>query len=106
MHDQPRDRLVMANNIPMPKAISTAVNGLRSILASISPLAVLRVGGGAYDLVPGSLRLMSHQLAHRFGQTRDVLPEGGQIRGEVSGSAFSVLGHGSLQHEKASDCRT
>jgi hypothetical protein len=64
---------------------------------------VLRVGGGAYDLVPGSLRLMSHQLAHRFGQTRDVLPEGGQIRGEVSGSAFSVLGHGNLQHEKASD---
>src|SRR5271166_2055661 len=44
---------------------------------------------------------MAHQLAHRFGQTRDVVPKGGKIRGEVCGSAFRVLGHGSLQHEKA-----
>src|SRR5271165_2606238 len=69
---------------------------------------VLCVGGRARDLVPGvadgfgdamgsSLRLMLHQLAHRFGETRDVLAQGSQIR---SGSAFSVLGHSNLQHER------
>ena len=41
----------------------------------------------------GSLRLMLHQCAHRFSQPRDVLPEGSQVRGEVSGSAFSALAH-------------
>ena len=39
MRDQPRDRLIMPSHIPMPKAINTAVKGLRSMLASISPLA-------------------------------------------------------------------
>lgn len=40
----------------------------------------------------GSLRLTLHQLAHCLGEMRDVLSQGGQIRGEVSGSVFSVRG--------------
>jgi hypothetical protein len=36
---------------------------------------------------------MLHQLAQRFGQMCDVLAERGQVRGEVSRSAFGMLGH-------------
>jgi hypothetical protein len=36
MHDQRRDRFIIPTEIPMPKAINTAVKGLRLILAPIS----------------------------------------------------------------------
>jgi len=72
---------------------------------------VLRVGGGTRQLVPGvpddfedtmagGPRLVSQQLAHRRGETRDVLPQGGQIRGKISGSRLNARGHGSLRDEK------
>jgi hypothetical protein len=47
--------------------------------------------------MPDSLLL--HQFAHRFGEMRDVFPQRGQIRGNVSGIALNVLGHESLLGE-------
>jgi hypothetical protein len=46
---------------------------------------------------------MFHQLAHRFGKMRDVLPQGGQIPGEIFNGAFSAFGHGNLQHGSVGD---
>ena len=39
------------------------------------------------------MRLVSRQLANRFGATRDVTSEGGEIGGEVSGCVFNVFCH-------------
>jgi hypothetical protein len=41
---------------------------------------------------------MLQHFADRFGQTRDILPDGGQIRGDV---AFAILGHGHLHKTPA-----
>ncbi len=62
----------------------------------------MRLGGRVGDAVTrlsdrfgsaeaGGLRLVSRQLANRFGETRDVTSEGGEIGGEVSGCVFNVF---------------
>ena len=62
----------------------------------------MRLGGRVGDAVTrlsdrfgsaeaGGLRLVSRQLANRFGETRDVTSEGGEIGGEVSGCGLNVF---------------
>ena len=96
----------------MPKAISTAVNGLRLMLVSISllaartwvcassaALAILFLA--SFDRISGHLCRMLHQQANRFRQVRDILAQGGKILREIRYRAFSIFGHGSLQYGTA-----
>ena len=50
-------------------------------------------------------RLMPHQIAHRFGETCDVLPQGGQISGEVRGRVLRTCGHDSLRRGRTGASR-
>jgi len=62
-------------------------------ILSLAPLTTPDAGAA-------SLRLMLRQLVHCLSQPRDVVPERGQIRNEVSASAFNVLGHRTLRNER------